>query len=94
MCHYVKGKWTYPKIGKLFVFDHLQRAQEFPPFLDGSLLIFRCVVKKPIEAKLMSASAEYVSCFWNDTSPRTPTEIPPLGTYFVDAVKIYGDEVK
>lgn len=92
---YAKGKWTFPVIGKIFVFDSLEAAKKFAEFsFSGSYAIYPCEVKNPVESFQCSSNflEEDFDKFWLGEASKMFIVATPPGTWTVDAVKIFGED--
>lgn len=76
------GEWTKPKVGKIFVFDSLENAQDFTWQGD---VIFKCEAKNPTKAHYRCFKNNKFESFWSGYG--NSCDDVPKGTYFADEIK-------
>lgn len=88
---------NYPRTGKLFVFAEMPSSQVVAKILDidTDFRIYRCLGLNlsPAAAMATVGSTYSMEAFWNDykVNPRYALDyydVPPTGTYYVDAVRL------
>ena len=87
---YKIGEWTYPKFGKLFVFNGLYQAKQWCGYQN---VIYKCeIIGEPEKPKFICninmCSNNNIKEFWENGSYKVSQKSIPIGTYLLDAVKI------
>jgi len=80
--YYLLGKITYPKIGKIFVFENLHNAQNFACRTDK---IYKGIASslEHLE-RACDVSKEKDFCTWWKDRTKTRSQLVPNGTFIVE----------
>lgn len=93
-CVYKLNKTTYPKVGKLFVFNSILNLKKFAVGFDNTMeIILKVEVINPIilEKVLfphLTNDTSILTNFWNNFQKTATIQVtvPPSGTYLVDSI--------
>jgi len=86
--HYHIGERTYPRFGKIFIFDSYESAEYFA--VSKTLEIFPCEAGGVEPLNQMASNQYNIRGFWNGSL--VTTRIPPKGTLGADWVMLLDED--
>lgn len=89
-CHplrYEVGEWTYPKIGKIFVFCDVYHALDFASLSCQNIFRAEAINARLIKEAVNVFRDEYFEPYWQGKDLTIPLREVPRGTLICDALK-------